>query len=405
MITGTLIQSLAVDSFDLFLCPSSCPMPAHIILILFTHLSSVSCCNLSSVTQVASVVGRAELLSALFFLLCLLLQLQQQSGAGNQVHHLPASRLKAVAAVESCVNNNYIVQKRGSAGTDKLPAGSTSSGRSSICYTTRVTVATILLSVTGFLCKEQSLIVLLVSALHQFLLSYSNLPACKNNKRQESISPSRIKFMQASICSQNLHQQCLPDPSCNNRQTSGSGASSRRRKRSGSSSSATDSSPSDSPVLKCRIWRTSHVPLPETGTGSYTSVRSSGRRSRTHLKSALCLVSAFAVALIFRFLLSGGSLSATFNRFDNPAAVEPPATQFLTYGFLSAFNFGLLLLPAYLSCDWTHSSLPLIDSLLHPANLVTVTFFVAIIAFLLSLIPLLSHKQHADYGRHVSPTV
>ena len=359
------IQSHAAHSFDLFsplfpLFSSPCHCLCLPLFFLISHESVI--------LQVASVVGRAELLSAISFLICLLLQLQSHHGNHQ------GSRLKAV---ESCVNNNYIVQKR----QDKVQGGRNSSAGWSICYKT---VMTILLSLTGFLCKEQSLIVLLISSLNHFLLCYSG-SLSRNNKRHESISPSRIKFMQAYSQQQQQQQPAVDANGCSR----GSVAGSRRNKRSGSSSSATDSSPSDSPILKCRVWRTAAV-QPVGG-------------KKINLKPCLCFLAAFAAALAARFALSGGSLSPTFNRFDNPASVEPAQTQLLTYGFLSAFNFGLLLLPVRLSCDWTHSSLPVIDSLFQADNLVTLTFYSALLAFLLSLCLLLNHRQRqsSDYARQV----
>lgn len=382
MITGTPFNHLLMThliSFRLLFAPALVTVFVRRSSSFTHHVSSDLPQTCHIMTQVASVVGRAELLSAIFFLICLLLQLQS-----HHWHHQQGGRLKAS---ESFVNNNYIVCKTRAA--DKLVQGC----RNSSGWRTRVTVITILLSLTGFLCKEQSLIVLLISSLNHFLLCYSSLMS-KNNKRHESISPSRIKFMQALMYSQHQqqHQQqhMLPD---------GRGsAGSRRRMRSGSSSSATDSSPSDSPILKGRrIWQRS-VLLLQPVIGS----------RKINLKPCLCLVAAFAAALALRFILSGGSQSVpTFNRFDNPASVEAAQTQLLTYGFLSAFNFGLLLMPNKLSCDWTHSSLPVIDSLFQVENLITLIFYTALLTFLLSLCRLLNHRQRqgSDYARQVCSNV
>lgn len=48
-------------------------------------------------------------------------------------------------------------------------------------------------------------------------------------------------------------------------------------------------------------------------------------------------------------------------RFDNPAARAPLIVQALTFAWLALYHFWLLVYPASLSCDWTHSSIELID--------------------------------------------
>ena len=265
---------------------------------------------------------------------------------------------------------------------------------SSVCC--KGTVVTILLSLMGFLCKEQSLIVLLVSSLNHFL-SYCNLLSKNNNKRRyESSSPSRIKLIQAMLSG---HQQQPSDWSTGGGR--GSSGACKRSKRSTSSSSATDSSPSDSPTPGCREWR----PCSQGDRSSGSRASSCGRGSRkAHLHSCLAFLAAFAGILLLRYLMAGGSLAATFNRFDNPASTEQTGTQLLTYAYVSAFNFGLLLLPIKLACDWTHASLPVIESLLRSENCVTFLFYAAFLAFLLSICRHLRHKQRqsADYARQVS---
>lgn len=384
---------------------------------------------------------------------------QQQTHDHRQSHHCSHpgnSRLEPVC--ESCVNNNYIVvqqkkhadkqqhHQRNSRSKRNNKTGSTMCW-TSICYPkARQDLFTIVLAVSGFLCKEQSLIVLLISSVNHFLSSYYHLnhvPGFRNNKRHESLSPSRIKSLTSlsscsssssqvtcsSNCSQaEQHQQSSGGETCSCGIRSGVWCNKRR---SGSSSSATDSSPSDSPILRCRIWKTSlssHYPpfsstSPSCSSSSFSSSLSSYpslltnrcvtggsggwsfKRKKSCFKSCLVLLSGFTCALIFRILMSGGSPSATFNRFDNPASVEPVQTQILTYGFLSAFNFGLLLFPNTLSCDWTHSSLPVIDSLSQLPNLITIIFYVSLLFYLISLYLLLNHRtqvrQQSDYPRQV----
>lgn len=71
-----------------------------------------------------------------------------------------------------------------------------------------------------------------------------------------------------------------------------------------------------------------------------------------------------------------------FSPSDNPAAnCESSLTRLLTFLYLPAFNFWLLLSPRTLSFDWSMDSIPLVESLLDPRCAIIVMFY-GFLAFL-----------------------
>ena len=68
----------------------------------------------------------------------------------------------------------------------------------------------------------------------------------------------------------------------------------------------------------------------------------------------------FLLQINFCFLSSFSIVSFCF-RFDNAAAYAGFPVRQLTAAFLSVYHFWLMLLPLHLSCDWSHSSLELIN--------------------------------------------
>ncbi len=92
------------------------------------------------------------------------------------------------------------------------------------------------------------------------------------------------------------------------------------------------------------------------------------------LKLATIIVTGIGL-MGLRFGIMGQTLPV-FTNFDNPASyADFPAKQ-LTWTYLTPVNFGLLLSPAQLLCDWTMGTIPLVNDLADPRNLVTLTFFV-----------------------------
>lgn len=71
-----------------------------------------------------------------------------------------------------------------------------------------------------------------------------------------------------------------------------------------------------------------------------------------------------------------GKQAPDFSPADNPAAnCESSLTRLLTFLYLPAFNFWLLLSPRTLSFDWSMDSIPLVESLLDPRFAITVMFY------------------------------
>ncbi|CAB4055299.1 TMTC [Lepeophtheirus salmonis] len=86
------------------------------------------------------------------------------------------------------------------------------------------------------------------------------------------------------------------------------------------------------------------------------------------------LTSGSITLLLIRMSIMGGNLPV-FTRLDNPAAGSDSPTRQLTFNYLSSFNFWLLLSGSDLCCDWTMSTVPLVNSLLDPRNTMTLGFF------------------------------
>ena len=79
-----------------------------------------------------------------------------------------------------------------------------------------------------------------------------------------------------------------------------------------------------------------------------------------------------------------GKRAPDFSPSDNPAAnCESSLTRLLTFLYLPAFNFWLLLSPRTLSFDWSMDSIPLVESLLDLRCAMIVMFygFLAILGF------------------------
>uniref|UniRef100_A0A182NVA2 DUF1736 domain-containing protein n=1 Tax=Anopheles dirus TaxID=7168 RepID=A0A182NVA2_9DIPT len=87
------------------------------------------------------------------------------------------------------------------------------------------------------------------------------------------------------------------------------------------------------------------------------------------------------VLLAVRLALLQGSLPR-FSQQDNPTAFHPSLyVRLLTFCYLAAFNWWLLLCPATLSHDWQMGSIPLVTTLSDPRNLLTFIAFGAALLF------------------------
>ncbi|XP_039917041.1 protein O-mannosyl-transferase TMTC1 [Hirundo rustica] len=105
--------------------------------------------------------------------------------------------------------------------------------------------------------------------------------------------------------------------------------------------------------------------------------------ARPFLKRAALVISYVILVLYFRLWIMGGSMPM-FSEQDNPASFSPYIlTRFLTYSYLLAFNAWLLLAPITLCYDWQVGSIPLVESIWDVRNLATV--FLVLVMTLLSL--------------------
>uniref|UniRef100_A0A8C0EVK1 dolichyl-phosphate-mannose--protein mannosyltransferase n=1 Tax=Bubo bubo TaxID=30461 RepID=A0A8C0EVK1_BUBBB len=105
--------------------------------------------------------------------------------------------------------------------------------------------------------------------------------------------------------------------------------------------------------------------------------------ARPFLKRAALVISYVILVLYFRLWIMGGSMPM-FSEQDNPASFSPYLlTRFLTYSYLLAFNAWLLLAPITLCYDWQVGSIPLVESIWDARNLATV--FLVLVMTLLSL--------------------
>ncbi|XP_027294489.2 protein O-mannosyl-transferase TMTC1 isoform X1 [Cricetulus griseus] len=104
---------------------------------------------------------------------------------------------------------------------------------------------------------------------------------------------------------------------------------------------------------------------------------------RPFLKRAILVVSYVTVILYFRLWIMGGTMPL-FSEQDNPASFSPYIlTRFLTYSYLLAFNVWLLLAPITLCYDWQVGSIPLVETIWDVRNLATI--LLAVVMALLSL--------------------
>lgn len=94
----------------------------------------------------------------------------------------------------------------------------------------------------------------------------------------------------------------------------------------------------------------------------------------------MCLLQALYRAHCFTWLINLGHF--VLSRFDNPASVSKFPIRHLTYNYLLAVNFWLLLFPQYLCCDWTMSTIPLVNIIWDIRNFTTIALYIAAIYIL-----------------------
>jgi hypothetical protein len=88
--------------------------------------------------------------------------------------------------------------------------------------------------------------------------------------------------------------------------------------------------------------------------------------------------------MIFRIKIMNSELPI-FTKFDNPASASNLSTRIMTYSFLPAFNFWLLLNPSRLCADWTMGSIELITSITDVRNIFTIFFYLFLILLVIKV--------------------
>lgn len=109
------------------------------------------------------------------------------------------------------------------------------------------------------------------------------------------------------------------------------------------------------------------------------------KRSGTELRQFITRIS---LTLLFLGIFCAGRIAIggslpKFSQQDNPAAYHPCIfTRFLTFSYLAAFNWWLMICPTTLSHDWQMSSIPLITAWSDARNLLTVMIVLLLLGLL-----------------------
>ena len=94
-----------------------------------------------------------------------------------------------------------------------------------------------------------------------------------------------------------------------------------------------------------------------------------------------------------------------FSASDNPASDHKSfLTRTLTFLYLPAFNFGLLLCPLGLSFDWSMDAIKLVESFADCRNLVTVVFYSCLLLLLTKALFCINHSVKNQEINHYSPS-
>ncbi|XP_066489913.1 protein O-mannosyl-transferase TMTC1 isoform X3 [Tiliqua scincoides] len=118
--------------------------------------------------------------------------------------------------------------------------------------------------------------------------------------------------------------------------------------------------------------------------------------TRPFLKRAALVLTYVILLLYFRLWIMGGSMPA-FSEQDNPASFSPYLlTRFLTYSYLLAFNAWLLLAPVTLCYDWQVGSIPLVESIWDVRNFATVLMATVILLLGLHCIVAFKKLEHRE---------
>ncbi|XP_014442516.1 protein O-mannosyl-transferase TMTC1, partial [Tupaia chinensis] len=117
---------------------------------------------------------------------------------------------------------------------------------------------------------------------------------------------------------------------------------------------------------------------------------------RPFFKRAILVISYVTVVLYFRLWIMGGSMPL-FSEQDNPASFSPYIlTRFLTYSYLLAFNVWLLLAPVTLCYDWQVGSIPLVETIWDVRNLATILLVLVMASLSLHCLAAFKRLEHKE---------
>ncbi|XP_065841636.1 protein O-mannosyl-transferase TMTC2-like isoform X2 [Oscarella lobularis] len=98
------------------------------------------------------------------------------------------------------------------------------------------------------------------------------------------------------------------------------------------------------------------------------------------LRRRLIVLVLSGVVLLGARVVFMGNKPPSFAPSDNPAADSSSfLTRFLTFSYLPAFNFALLLCPTTLSFDWSMKAIPLVESIADARHFATLTFYASLV--------------------------
>lgn len=105
------------------------------------------------------------------------------------------------------------------------------------------------------------------------------------------------------------------------------------------------------------------------------------QRKNLHLLLNVVLLAAWGVIMLACRFYWMGNKPPNFSNSDNPAADSPSLlTRTLTFLYLPAANFWLLLFPDMLSFDWSMDALPLVRTLADWRNISTAAFYLGLLS-------------------------
>lgn len=113
-----------------------------------------------------------------------------------------------------------------------------------------------------------------------------------------------------------------------------------------------------------------------------------------HLRVRLLSTTVLAiVGILSRLYLMNGEFPR-FGKADNPAAYSDSVlTKLLTFTYLPALNLWLILCPITLSYDWQMGSVPLVESIWEPRNIVSFLFYTVLLLLVVKVVKSSDHKS------------